>query len=181
MTIQEQQEQIANGLAELAALHGTMLTNLSAGAGQQGRSNNAANPVVTMGRPWVNPPEGFIPYDNRSKIALGIVGVTSIVLTMQVPQGYDGVINAYSWNFTGGGFVQASGDLTIKILRNNTPIRNFDNITVEAGTIAQPRLISPIRLYSGQVISIVVTHTGNNLLSGDVVGCLSGYFYPSMG
>lgn len=186
MTQTDYQIQVANNLAELAKLHGAMLGSLNVGAGQNSRQNNAtqgsiSNPVVTSRRPWIDPPEGYVPYDFRSKIALPVVGSTVIVLTMQVPTGYDGVINGYSWNFTGGGFVEASGDIIVRILRNNAPIRNFDNITVEAGTIQNQRQISPIRIYSTQIIEITVTHNANGLLAGDVVGSLVGYFYPSMG
>lgn len=181
MTQSDLQVQTANDLAELAALHGTLLGGLNAGAGQNSIGSNQSSPVVTTGRPWVNPPEGYFPYDFRTKIALPAVGTTVVVLSMQVPEGYDGVINGYSWNFTGGGFVEASGDIIVRILRNDAPIRNFDNITAEAGTIQIPRPISPIRIYSTQIIEITVTHAANALLAGDIVGCLSGYFYPSMG
>ena len=41
-----------------------------------------------------------------------------MVVTLVVPDGYDGVINAYSWNFTGGGFAQGGGDLQAQVLNN---------------------------------------------------------------
>ena len=33
-----------------------------------------------------------------------------------MPLGYDGVINAYSWNFLGASFVDGSGDIVVQIL-----------------------------------------------------------------
>jgi hypothetical protein len=179
-------EQATNDLMELAALHGTLLsklTQIGTGTGYHpgpGVPNpHHATTVVT--RPWITPPEGHLSYDSRSKVALPAVGGNAIIVTIQSPEGYDGVINQYSWNFLGGGFVQASGDIVVRLLRDNAPIRNYDNVTVEAGTIGIARVVNPIRVYSRQIIQLQVLHVANGLLAGDVVASLAGYYYPSMG
>jgi hypothetical protein len=165
-------------LTELTHIHLGLFTGGILG-GTNSSSPQQVAPTPIIQRPWVNPPEGFVPYDNAAAIALPAVAATGIVVSFQVPDGFDGVINQFSWNFTGGGFVQGSGDIIVQVTRNTAPVRNFENIQVEKGTIGIPRPISPIRVYSGQTISIVVNHAANALLNGFVVGSLVGYFYPS--
>lgn len=172
--------QQANGLLELANLHNTLLTANQLVASGTGDDASRQLPTAVVARPWLESPEGSIPFDPQIVVVLPGVGTAATVVTLVVPEGNDGVINAYSWNFTGGGFVQGSGDIVVQILRNGAAVRNYDNILVEKGTIASPRTISPLRVYSGQTIQLVVTHANNALLNGNVVGCFSGYFYPSM-
>ena len=166
-------------LTELAALHGMLLNHLYEVQSGTGSDVSKKDPFTTMRRPWLDPPEGFLPFDNRSRTALPAIGSVSTIVQFLVPAGYDGVINAYSWNFVGGGFTQASGDIVWQLLRNGVPIRNFDNITVEAGTPQIARPVNPIRIYSTQLIALVVSHPANIALNGDVAGGLGGYFYPS--
>jgi hypothetical protein len=170
----------ANGLLELANLHNTLLVGGQLVASGTGDNTNAQLPTYVVNRPWVEPPEGSVPFDPQIAIALPAVAATAVIVALVVPDGYDGVINAYSWNITGGGFVQGSGDLQVQMLRNGAAIRNYDNILVEKGTISTPRPISPLRVYSGQAISLVINHVANGLLAGNVIGCFSGYFYPSL-
>lgn len=169
----------ATELFELAALHDKLLHkwgDIATGTGDSSKES-----IVSVKRPWIDPPQGSLTYDERQVVALGGIGSTVTVVTITVPDGYDGVIQAYSWNLSGGGFVQGSGDLVAQILRDGTPIRNFDNILVEAGTIGQPRNISPIRIYSKQVITLTVFHSANAAVNGNLVGSLLGYFYPAQG
>jgi hypothetical protein len=172
--------QQANGLLELANLHNTLLTQNQLVCSGTGDNASAQLPTTVVTRPWLDSPEGSVPFDPQLAVALPAVAGSTVVVTLVVPDGYDGVINAYSWNFTGGGFVQGSGDIQVQILRNGAAVRNYDNILVEKGTIAAPRPISPLRVYSGQILTLVVNHIANALLNGNVVGCFSGYFYPSM-
>lgn len=169
----------ANGLLELANLHNTLLVNNQLVASGTGDSVAAQNPTHVVARPWLEAPEGAVPFDPQTTAALGLIGTSVVVVSLTVPDGYDGVINAFSWNFAGGGFVQGSGDLQAQILRNGAAVRNYDNILVEKGTVAIPRPISPLRIYSGQVITLVVNHIANGLLAGNLIAGFSGYFYPS--
>lgn len=174
----------AGALQDLSLQHQTLLSNGQLIATGTGDNPQGRMPIATQKKPWIDPPDGSVSYDqgNAGTVALPVVGAPSaIVVTYQVPQGYDGVIQQFSWNFTGGGFVQGSGDLQAQMLRNGVPIRNYDNILKEAGTINIARAISPIRIYSNDIISLVVNHVANNLLSGNLVGSFIGYFYPSAG
>jgi hypothetical protein len=131
-------------------------------------------------RPWIDEPEGSVPFDEQDGVTLPAVGAGfTIVQRFQVPLGYDGVIKYLSNNFLGGGFVDFSGDIVWQILADNRPIRNFNNIRANKGTTGIPRPVSPIRIYSGQVITYVVNHVANVALAGQVVCSLTGYLYPS--
>jgi len=170
-------------LNELAFMHAKFLVGMDLiGTGTGGGTSDFSGvPNLVIRRPWLEPPDGFVPYDEQSVADLPVVGSSVVLTTVVVPDGFDGVINALSWNFVGGSFSQGSGDIVVQIRRNTAPIRNFQNILVEKGTIDIPRTISPIRVYSKEVVDIFVTHAVNVALNGSIVGCLQGYFYPSKG
>lgn len=131
--------------------------------------------------PWVQPPQGHLPFLDHAALAVpGPPGpaAAGVVLTMNVPQGYDGVINAISNNYVAGGFVSGSGDLIWRILADGRAIRNFNNIIVEFGTLQIPRVVDGIRVFSGQAITYTINHPANAALGGNTVCTLKGYFYP---
>jgi hypothetical protein len=172
---------IATSLGELANYHATLLVGNSLIASGTGDDKAKQDPTYVVQRPWIEPPEGSVPFDAETSIALPAVGAGfTTIVSLVVPDGYDGAIKWYSWNFTGGGFVNGDGSLVVQLLRDGVPVRNYDNITVQKGTIEAPREISPLRVYSKQVISLVINHVSNGLLAGNVVGSLVGWFYPSM-
>ncbi len=133
--------------------------------------------------PWVEAPQNFLSFDEPGLVALPVApSVDTTVLSLLVPDGYDGVIKGMSMNFAGGGFVQGSGTIVWRVLADGQAIRNYSNITTERGSPEQPRPVSGgIRLYSGQLITIVVNHVSDNTLTGDVLATITGWFYPSKG
>ncbi len=145
--------------------------------------NNTATsntiPQLITQQPYGDYPDGFDPFDEFGVILLPVVtpNLDVPILSFGVPQGYDGVIKRYHCFFTGGGFV--AGDIIWKIKADNTPIKNFDNITTNRGNDTSPREVDAIRIYSGQVISFTVQHLNNVALNGDVTASLAGYLYPS--
>lgn len=144
---------------------------------------SAANPVVASQRPWIQEPTGSIPFDEQGVVAAPGApqpGVSIPVVSFQCPQGYDGVINWISNNVTDPAYIDGSGDLIWAILINGRPVRNFGMITVQKGTLAQGREISPIRLFSGDIVSYTVQFAAG-AVTGQVICSLSGYFYPSRG
>lgn len=131
-------------------------------------------------RPWLDPPLGFYPFDEQNGIALPAISPNfSVVLEFRVPNGSDGVIKFISNNITGGGFTPFSGDIIWQILADGRAIRNFENIRAEKGTVEAGRAISPIRIYSNQLIQYVVSHVANVALAGQVICSCNGYYYPS--
>jgi hypothetical protein len=179
--------QTANALQELSALHDTLLSKGNAivtGTGGNNLKDSYAekHPTTIVRRPWLDMPEGAFGFDPQQVDNLGVVGTCLIGVTVTVPEGFDGVINGFNWNFaptTAVVFAQGSGDLKAQILRNGAAVRNYDNILMEKGCILSPRPINPLRIYSKQVIEIKVCHLANVLLFGEVITGLSGYFYPS--
>ncbi len=176
-------DQTTINLAELALLHfQKLVTSGLLTSGDQGNPQAPNIPTIDIiTRPWIEPPEGSIPFDQQDGIILPALAGDTVVATLVVPDGYDGVINSINCNYTGGGFVQFSGDIVWKIFRNGASVRNFDSIRNEKGSIVDPRRISPIRVYSGQVILFTVNHVANGALAGNVVCGFGGWFYPSKG
>ena len=151
-------------LANLAAWHNNSIAQTGILAAYPESSSTqpvgtAANPIVATHRPWVDEPPGAVPFDEAGSITLGATptpGVDQTVVSFTVPQGFDGVINWISCNVSDPAFINGSGDLIWKILINGRPVRNFGNITVQKGTIAHGRQVSPIRLFSGDVVTFTV-------------------------
>jgi hypothetical protein len=168
----------ANALGELASLHNTLLVSgqlIATGVAGEPQPT----PISTIRKPWLDAPDNAVPFDEAASALLPAVAALATVVTFTVPDGMDGVITAYSWNFVGGGFVQGNGDLIAQVTRNGAAVRNYSNILVEKGNIAIPRPIAPLRLYSGDVIALTIFHAANALLIGNVVASFVGYFYPS--
>lgn len=171
-------------LANLAAWHAQRLGQMGYLA-QTAESNvltvplgNPANPATTSRRVWLEEPPGSIPFDEQASSPLtGTVQPEVVVLTMVVPQGFDGVIKWISNNVVG---TFAPGSLIWSIKVDGRPYRNFAVITQEKGTIAQGRQISPIRVFAGDIITYTVTEVLGGS-SGQTVVSLTGYYYPSKG
>ena len=139
------------------------------------------NPAATQRRVWLDEPPGSIPFDEQASQALPTSPLAQAitVLTMTVPHGYDGVIKWVSNNAVTTP-APTSGQLVWGIQINNRPVRNFGMITQQKGTIAQGRQISPIRLFSGDVVTYTVTDH-NSALVGETVCSLTGYYFPAQG
>lgn len=137
--------------------------------------------------PWTKFPPGGQSFQFQQEIPTpGISNNFSSVINVNgaggilVPVGYDGCINMYSANYTGGGFVDGSGDLIWQITQNGQPIKNFENILTERGDPNQPIPVNTIKIYSGQLIQFLVAHPANPALSiGYIICSLGGYFYPN--
>ncbi len=166
----KQQELIGGSLG--ATLSGVRVSSAGSAAGS--RSFAAAVP------PWLQEPEGHLPFDEADVANVGAVAAVAVnVLQFTVPQGYDGVVERISNNFTAGGFVSGSGDLLWRILADDRPLKNYSRILVEFGTLQIPRPVNKIRIYAGQIITYTVSHPANAALTGGGSVCtLSGYYYP---
>lgn len=182
---------ITNQLTTLAAQHAAIAQS-NVLASTNTNPNQGPQPVLDIKRPWIEPPEGFSPFDAQMGIALPAVGTASTttltsatgaaaVGSFTVDSGYDGVINSLSCNFTGAGFSDFSGDIIWILFAGQQSVRNFNNIQAQKGTVQQPRQVAPIRLYSGVTYTWVVIHVANLALNGQVVCTLTGYTYPNRG
>ena len=125
-------------------------------------------------------PANHIPLDASASVAMPAVGVEKDVVSYQVQNGYDAIIKLYSCNYLAGGFVEGSGDIIWRIKIDGRPVKNFDSITTQRGSLQIPRQIYNLRVYSGQTLSLTVT-CNNITLTGNTEGSFLGYTYPSQG
>jgi hypothetical protein len=188
-----------NQLASLAAQHHAMAASgVLASTYSPSLPGAVINnqPTLEIRRPWIEPPEGYSPFDYQAGVTLPVVNAVSATpLTnatgaaavinsngaLKMDNGYDGVINALSCNFTGAGFTDFSGDITWILFADSKPVRNFNNILAQKGTVQVPRMVTPIRLYSGVTYTWVVIHVSNPSLNGQVICTMTGYSYPNRG
>ena len=174
-------------LANLALWHLQRIGNTGyLAANPEGASTqpigSVPNPAATQRRVWLDEPPGSIPFDEQGTISIPAAnpGVDTVVLAIRVPGGFDGVIKWISNNLPGvAGF--SPGNLIWRIQINNRPVRNFGNILNEKGTIAQGREVSPIRVFSGDLITYTIQQVPPAALTGQTVCSLTGYFFPSKG
>jgi hypothetical protein len=141
------------------------------------------NPAATQRRVWLDEPPGSIPFDEQGQLSLPLpqLGVVFTIFQFQVPQGLDGIIKWISNNVINNPTPYVPGSLIWQILINGRPSRNFQMIENEKGTIAQGRQISPIRLFSGDIVSYSVMQPIGSTISGQTVASLTGYYFPSKG
>lgn len=141
-----------------------------------------SNPAAVSRRVWKEEPPGSVPFDEQSNLTLPAptLGVDVPVLTFTVPFGFDGVIKWISNNLLPEGTF-TPGALTWKILINRRSVRNFQAITNEKGTVFQGREVSPIRIFSGDIVQYTVNQPTGSTLTGTVVVSATGYYFPSKG
>lgn len=171
-------------LANLAAWHQTRLGDMGYLAAPPEGSTSLplgmpSNPAATSRRVWLDEPPGAIPFNEQGTADLtGVAGTITTVLTVQVPAGFDGVIKWLANNLVGIPFV--FGQVVWSLAINGRPIRNFGTITMENGTVAQGRQISPIRLFANNTLTFsIVEEVGG--LAGMTAVSVTGYYYPSKG
>lgn len=146
-----------------------------------GNTWNGAKPKRSTDAPWITQPTGSQPFNFQNAIQIPAINTGfQTVLSFKVPDGYDGLVDQYSCNFTGGGFINASGDLVWRITQDNKTVKNYESILTERGDPNIPQGIDKLRIYSGRLVQFLVNHANNNLLSNGYIICaLAGYFYPN--
>jgi hypothetical protein len=105
------------------------------------------------------------------------------LLEFDVPLGYDGIMYALLQQFAGGGFENASGDLTWRLQINRRWVKNMAQMTTQLGDYSGwLQLDEYIRLNSLQTVSYwvnVAAGAGARLdLAGRVIVGLAGWYYP---
>ena len=165
---------------DLQSIYARSIKVLGAGAAF-GAQSLAENDLTGGMPPWIVPPSGADPFDETAVATIGAIGAIVTIVSFPVPYGYDGVIKRFYNNYIGSNYVDGSGDLVWRILADGRPIKNFGNIITQMGSANTPRLTDGIRVYSGQVITYVVLHAANGLLTDQSSASLAGYFYPRTG
>jgi hypothetical protein len=178
--------QAGMSLANLAAWHLQTIGNSGILAAVPEPANAAplgtsANPIGVFERAWIEEPPGSVSFDEQGAANFVPGDVDLPIVSIRVPQGFDGVIDWISNNIVTATppFVPFSGEVIWKILLNGKPVRNFGNVLTEKGTIEQGRQVSPIRIFSGDLLQYTVSSP--DVTSGTTIASLTGYYYPSKG
>jgi len=139
-------------------------------------------PHVYPSLPWNEFPDGGQAFDYAGVIGTpAAAGAETVALSFITPYGWDGVVKRLSHNYTGGGFVPGSGDLTWRIRVGGAFVKNYEAITVEFGTTTEPRPTDGIRVFSGQLVEYIVNHAAASGLAvggTNIICFLAGWFYP---
>lgn len=109
-------------------------------------------------------------------------GVDTILGQWQVPLGYDGVLNQFACGYTGGGFVDFSGDIIWRVRVDNRYARNLGQVLNAYASNFQNAFVIPgygIRLVSGQTITLIANiPAGSPVIGGNVFAGVFGWNYP---
>lgn len=138
--------------------------------------------------PWVEMPRGGLPFDEFDSIVTPAAnGTETLVLSFEVPFGYDGIILSHTNVFTGPGFTEGSGNLVWRIRIGNPslqgrPQRNYQNITTTRGDLTEGRTVyGGMSLSSGDFAQYSVTHAVLSPIvpAGTRIICnLAGFYWP---
>ncbi len=133
--------------------------------------------------PWEVPPPGSQPFDYVGVISTPAAGSTDqLVLSFQVPFGWDGTIKKITNVYTGPGFNEGSGDLIWRIRRDGQFVKNYDAIVVTFGDVQNGReVLGPgIVVLSTQLVEYTLDVAGGFAPGpGTNIYCaFSGYFWP---
>ena len=108
-------------------------------------------------------------------------GVDTQILRFQVPTGYSGVVYGVLCKYTGGGYVNGSGDLLWRFRVNQRWIKSLQAVPTELGDYSgYAQLDEYFKLSSGQTVRAygwVDPATG--LVGGSMIAALQGWYFPS--
>ena len=91
-----------------------------------------AEPAATVARatrpPWIEEPGSGEPFNYVNYVALPAIGATAVILDFTVPEGRNGAIKWIGNNFVGGGWVEGTGAVVWRILRDDGFMKNHENL-----------------------------------------------------
>ncbi len=142
--------------------------------------------------PWVEMPEGGVPYDAFGVIATPVAGAPETIVTFLdgpfiVPVGMDGVIHYVSNLFTGPGFNQGSGDLVWRLRIGapglaGRPVRNYSNIRTTLGSLETARIVpGGLLIRSTEEVTYTITHSAASPIvpaGTRIIVSISGWLWP---
>lgn len=171
--------QSTQDLQNLAVLHQIYIAQT--GALAKSSAGQTVPTAYTYKAPFIDEPPGRVPIDIQNGIAMPAVnvGVPVTVVSFTIPTGNDAVIDGMNCNVTtAAGFVDFSGDLIWQMQIDGRPVRGFENIQNQRGTVEFTRKIHTFTVMSGSTVSIVVFHQANGALTGNIIAGIYGYMYP---
>jgi hypothetical protein len=128
----------------------------------------------------------YFPVDGRYFTKNSVIGTPALgssltpIVSFNVPAGWDGVIRKMSWNYTGGGFVQGSGDLSWFVRIAGAMAPDYFNVLSEFGSPQQPR-DTTIIVREGQLVELLVSVAvvaAIPIAGTFIIGFMDGWFVP---
>lgn len=131
--------------------------------------------------PWEIPPDGADPFDFWGTINTPAAGdPETTVLSWVVPAGYRAVIRDLTHTVDGPDFGQGSGDLVWRLQADRQFIKNYGDLKVTFGDIAQPRAVYGIRLAPRQTFYYRVKNVAYAPTGTKIICNTRGWFYPEV-
>lgn len=121
------------------------------------------------------------PYYVTNAIALPAIGTQAVVVQRPIPYSKNSFLWKLGVDYVGAGFIEGSGALIYRVFRNfalTRTVKGFANLTASMGAVNNPLEISPVQLYEGEWVSIVVVNVSLNVGGAQLVGVLHGWDYP---
>lgn len=133
--------------------------------------------------PYVTPPEGNVPMNEINAVAgAGTAGTTPILLSYNVPLGWDGLIKWFINQYTGTNFVNNSGNLEWALRVNGLYIKGYHKIRSQFSGTSNGLEVDPgIIIKSGDLVEIIVSVDPFFVPEGgsELIGGVTGYLYPN--
>jgi hypothetical protein len=141
-------------------------------------------------RPWIAmPKEGrrFKPIATFAVSGATFDSSNQLILTEQVPIGYDGVIIDIICQIQapgGSGFIEGSGDVTWRLSADGRYLQDMGDLTVSVGSLIAPSPVprGGIRVYSGNVLNFTAAFAPSAAPvlnpAGRVICSITGWYYP---
>lgn len=174
----------ANNTGSEGVAYGTLADQITAAALAAGENDDMlpSSPTYkgTVKPPWVDAPVEFNAVDVVNYVSLPAIGAQAVVVQIQVPPGYNGIIQSYGNNFVGGGWTGGSGTVLWQILHDGAAIKGYNAIPDSLGNPAAPtKHPSGFRIFENQIIQLVVKNISTVVASQLVGGRLAGWLYPT--
>lgn len=134
--------------------------------------------------PWLNMPASGEQFNYVDQIEAPAPSATdTTVVEFRCPAGYEGVLWAVSWGYTGTGYDEGSANILWRLSVNNRFPRGFDQIPLQLGRTNLWQLPAPIRFSANELLLIAVNIPLLSPVSTGagsyVFGTLSGFIWPS--
>lgn len=125
--------------------------------------------------PWLKRPRKWYDFDKNNVQTIPATGLDAVIVSFDTPVGHDGVIEGFSIQYQSSD--RTLGDLIYRIFIEDRPVKNYEAILTDLGTVQIPRE-TRIRIYSGTTVQIRVSHVNNDALTDkNLIGTLKGYTY----
>lgn len=132
----------------------------------------------------VEMPEGSVPFHRTAGIPTPLAAAGDVlILALEVPSGFDGVLRGIFHHYTGPGFLEGSGDIQWRIKINRTYAWHLGRMLVSMGQIGEPYpLEDGIPVTSLQRLEYLVS--APNLSGGilpvnsQIVAGIEGWMWP---